>query len=255
MMKRSMSRETMVRELANLAKLPSNTNLVRYFHCHLDEDGTTGGFRQPGRLYIVTEFINGDQLCSAVGTKHATETILGWAEGLFNGLAAMHAISMWHRDLHGGNVLIERTPASSALATGTDAIKVLDVGMARIQEENVPRAISIQGGAQSYFSRSRRAAQTFDDYDDVWAAACLLAELSARATIQHESTFGDAGVDFSMDFKDAERAAFVRRCGGSGSRLQELVGAVLLHPEADRDCKRAEQMKALAWSLARRGRS
>ena len=48
-----------------------------------------------------------------------------------------------------------------------------------------------------------------------------------------------------MGYKNDDRAAFVRRCGGPGSRLQELVGAVLLHPEADGGCKRAVEMKAL----------
>ena len=76
----------------------------------------------------------------------------------------------------------------------------------------------------------------------------MLAELTARArahTIQHESMFGDTGIDLSMGYKNDDRAAFVRRCGGPGSRLQELVGAVLLHPEADGGCKRAVEMKAL----------
>ena len=45
---------------------------------------------------------------------------------------------------------------------------MLDVGMARIQDENVPRAISIQWGTQRYSSSSRRVARTFDNFDDVW---------------------------------------------------------------------------------------
>ena len=117
-------RDIYARELKNLARLPSHANLVRYFHCWLDEDGQSGGLREADRMYIVTEFIRGQPLCDAFGTELPTDTILAWAEGLYSGLAAMHAIPMWHRDLHGANVLVELEPDGKTLATRADAIKV-----------------------------------------------------------------------------------------------------------------------------------
>ena len=133
-------------------------------------------------------------------------------------------------------------------------VQVLDVGMAKIQEVAKPHHMSIMGGTPSYFCRARRTGKEFDDYDDVWAATCLLAELSAGDAIRGQpDEFGHDGVDFSMPFKDEERHAFVMRCGEAESRQIQLLRAVLLHPDADGEHMRAAQMRDLAHALATRG--
>ena len=128
--------------------------------------------------------------------------------------------------------------------------------MAKIQEVAKPHAISIKGGTQCYFSRARRTGKEFDDYDDVWAVGCMLAELSAMEVIRWQpDKFGHNGVDFSMVFKDEERHEFLMRCGGAESRKTQLLAALLTHPEADGEHMRATQMRDLARELARRGAS
>ena len=260
----SMSSALFTRELQNLSALPSNLNLIRYFHSWLDEHGS-GGLQEPDRLYIVTDFIHGKSLASFIGTLHTSNhfesTWLLWAQGLYNALEAMHAIPMFHCDLHGWNVMVQLEPNGQPTRDDS-AIKVLDVGLSKIYGTNAPaQAFTAHlGGHISYFSRARREDVPTDGYDDIWSAACVLSELCAGGRIDSRRgpngrglEFGRQGMDFMMERKDEARRQYVLSCGEPNSARVELLQAVLLHPNGHPGgAVDAASMKALASRLRKR---
>ena len=260
----SINRVLFTRELQNLSALPSNLNLIRYFHSWLDEHGS-GGLQEPDRLYIVTDFIHGKSLASFIGTLHTSNhfesTWLLWAQGLYNALEAMHAIPMFHCDLHGWNVMVQLEPNGQPTRDDS-AIKVLDVGLSKIYGTNAPaQAFTAHlGGHVSYFSRARREGVPTDGYDDIWSAACVLSELCAGGRIDSRRgpngrglEFGRQGMDFMMEHKDEARRQYVLSCGEPNSARVELLQAVLLHPNGHPGgAVDAASMKALASRLRKR---
>ena len=96
-----------------------------------------------------------------------TEIVLRLARQLYSGLAAMHAVNMLHRDLHPGNVVVTTDAKGAPLADDDAAVKIIDFGMAKVHDKLQPEHISIQGGAQCYFSPERLRNDPFDDGDDV----------------------------------------------------------------------------------------
>ena len=138
-----------IREVESLARLPrDHPNLIKYHHCDYDADGTSAnyGLLKRDRLYTVHEFIDGksaeaiiqERVFSRGGVwKLPTRTFLSWAQGLYNGLQAMHDLEVLHRDLHYGNVKIEyageetgglSVEASAVKIVEASAVKIVDVG-------------------------------------------------------------------------------------------------------------------------------
>ena len=224
-------------ELRNLGRLPAHGNVVRYYHSIVDADD---------RLHIIMEFVQGEPLKNALvgqprgGGRHnprpwPTSTILAWAEQLFDGLSALHSINMVHRDLHEENVMLS-ADLGGRFRTDAGAIKIIDVGMARVLEGGRAARDADPGmgggGHRCYFSRARRQELPYDDYDDVWAASCLLCETITGQRIRDIGDTGHHGNDFSTDGCRDARARVVNDCRlGRDSRQGRLVEAVLSHSD------------------------
>eukprot|EP00435_Cladocopium_sp_Y103_P034039 s3152_g8.t1 len=127
----------------------------------------------------------------------------------------MHAIQMIHRDLHAENVLI-LTDATGQVSTGPGAVKIIDVGLAKIYDFLAPSTMSVAGvGPAWYFSPERRRGEAFNHLDDVWAAGCMMAEMviGQGRYIQKHPGHGPGGIDFSLS--SVALATLLRHCEGS----------------------------------------
>ena len=271
-------KEEYIREVRNLALLPrDHPNLIRYYSCHYDEDGTSGGLRERDRLYTVHEFVDGmsakriiqRELFKPMGGGEwelPTKTFLSWAQGLYNGLQAMHAMGMLHRDLHYGNVMITRPPlgerdAPETLSVEASAVKIVDVGMAKVvlnPEEHHSMSV-YRGGMARYFSRRRRLGGSGDlsTHDDNWAAACILLELTRGEELHKLGDFGSEGCDFSTVQCSAQREELLQSLGSTPERTPErkLLQTVLANTNEDKyntngeKCKQAREIKEVIKEL------
>jgi serine/threonine-protein kinase len=135
-----------------------------------------------GSQYLVLELVEGETLAArlergAIPTGEA----LAIARGICEALEAAHEQGVVHRDLKPANVKI----------TPDGRVKVLDFGLARIQEpaarlanaSNSP-TLSVMHtvggvilGTASYMSPEQARGKTVDKRSDVWAFGCVLFEM------------------------------------------------------------------------------
>lgn len=207
-------------ELQNLSCLPSHHNLLQYYASILRAD----------RLHIVTEYIDAFNLADLVPgplgpypQMHLHSSILRWMAQLCDGLAHLHRIGMVHRDLHGGNILVEKD-STGRPSVCPRALRIIDFGLAKVYDVMQPRYMSQQAGTWQYFSPERRKGEQFDCRDDVWAAGCHLTELVTGVPIQKRQGCGVDGIDFALSPQHAKKA--VKECGGG--RCGQIAAAVLV---------------------------
>jgi len=119
------ARDAFMREVRNLSRLhgPQIVSVLDF------------GFTDEGDPYMVTEFLDGEDLLSRLGTQG----LISVREAVFIGievlkaLAEAHALGLIHRDLKPGNIFLQR------LAGGArTAVKVLDFGVAKLVATDAP---------------------------------------------------------------------------------------------------------------------
>lgn len=234
-------------ELQNLAKLPVHCNLLRYHTCILQSD----------QLHIVTEYLDAFKMSEVIPApdgefpcKHATATILRWMAQLTDGLEHMHKIGMLHRDLHGDNILIEKDVNGSP-SESPRAVRIIDFGVAKVQDIFKPRQMSQQAGCWQYFSPERRRGEEFDDKDDVWATGCHLIELVSGHRIRKRKGCGLDGVDFPLC--PAIVAKAVQECGKNRCRtVAESIFVPFRHRRPSAAAVRAQILGMLSFVPGKR---
>jgi predicted Ser/Thr protein kinase len=122
-----------------------------------------------GRLFIASEYIEGHSLRSEIegGALEQTRAI-AIAVDIVGALCAAHDAGVIHRDLKPENVLI----------TGTDAVKVVDFGIARIDSINT--RLTREGdvvGTPAYMAPEQLVGSTIDARVDIYAVGVILTEM------------------------------------------------------------------------------
>src|SRR5882672_6114736 len=146
---------------------------------------TIHGLEQSGGTsYLVMELVSGETLAERVkagplGVEEALKVAVQIAEAL----EAAHEKNIIHRDLKPANVKV--TPEGK--------VKVLDFGLAKAFEGDIPtadmsnsptlsRAATMQGvilGTAAYMSPEQAKGKAVDKRTDIWAFGCVLYELLA----------------------------------------------------------------------------
>jgi len=223
----SQHEQALRQELANLTRLPVHCNLLRYFHCTVQAD----------RLHIVTEYLDAFKFTELVPgpdgsnkEKHVVATVLRWMMQLCDGLAHLHEASMVHRDLHGDNILVEKSTDGTP-SVSHRAVRIIDFGAAGVYSDaECPRLMSRDAGCWRYFSPERRSGCAFDGRDDVWAVGCHLTEMLSGRLIHKRENCGIDGVDFSQSpeavqlaVQDCHACDTSGRCGQAAQALLSLT--------------------------------
>jgi predicted Ser/Thr protein kinase len=122
-----------------------------------------------GRLFIASEYIEGHSLRSAIenGPLERTRAI-AIAADIVRALCAAHDAGVIHRDLKPENVLI----------TSTGAVKVVDFGIAHI--DNINTRLTREGdviGTPAYMAPEQLIGSTVDARADIYAVGVILAEM------------------------------------------------------------------------------
>ena len=145
-----------------------------------------------GVLYLVTELLDGATLRTRLGEGlPPRESVLGWARGILDGLAAAHARGIVHRDLKPENLFL----------TSDGRIKILDFGLAKLVESTASPLAATRTwtrmtgsghivGTVGYMAPEQVRGATVDARTDLFAFGAILYELlSGRRAFQRESPF------------------------------------------------------------------
>ncbi|HLK93119.1 MAG TPA: serine/threonine-protein kinase [Polyangia bacterium] len=135
------------------------------------------GIADDGAPYIVMEYLVGESLTALCGREGPLP--VGRAADLVGqaarGVAVAHAAGIIHRDLKPQNLFLCRRQ------DGTDLLKVLDFGVAKLQALDDPNAATRTGavvGTVAYMSPEQaRGDKIVDERSDVYALGAILYEL------------------------------------------------------------------------------
>jgi serine/threonine protein kinase len=135
------------------------------------------GISDDGTPYIVMEYLVGEDLASLLAREGRLpiSRAADLAAQACRGVGAAHAAGIVHRDLKPHNLFVSRRD------DGTDLVKVLDFGVAKLQAIDESSAATRTGmvlGTAAYMSPEQaRGEKTIDQRADVYALGAILYEL------------------------------------------------------------------------------
>ncbi len=127
--------------------------------------------REEGRLYVVSELIDGDSLRHRMRTEPApdVDTVLRWAREIASGVHAAHEAGIVHRDLKPDNVMVR---------AADDSIAVLDFGIAKdLNGQTMLTAPGAWIGTPGYAAPEQVAGDAVDARTDIFALGVMLYEM------------------------------------------------------------------------------
>jgi serine/threonine-protein kinase len=134
----------------------------------LDDDVVSEG-PDTGTAYLVMELLEGESLQDRVerGQPIGEREFLEIADGVLDALRAAHDCGVVHRDLKPENLFFAR------MEDGSTRIKVLDFGLARLQEGQAITSYGLALGTPSFMSPEQAAGKTdeIDGRTDLFALA------------------------------------------------------------------------------------
>ncbi|WP_433466361.1 protein kinase domain-containing protein [Spirillospora sp. CA-128828] len=116
--------------------------------------------------WLVTAYIAGPSLQQAVAERGALDpdAVRALAAGLAEGLAAIHACGLVHRDLKPGNVIM-----------AADGPRIIDFGVARATDATVLTSHNVVVGTYAYMSPEQVLGEVSAPPGDVFSLGCVLA--------------------------------------------------------------------------------
>jgi serine/threonine protein kinase len=146
---------------ARAAAVVNHINVVRAFD--IDREGDTH--------YLVMEFVQGENLQKIVQTSGPLDPLLAaeYMAQVGRGLNEAHKNGMIHRDIKPSNVLLDPT----------GVVKILDLGLARIQDDDAPSLTIVNEskmiGTVDYLAPEQALnSHTIDGRADIYSLGCTL---------------------------------------------------------------------------------
>ncbi len=129
-----------------------------------------------GALFMAMEFIPGKDLGKIIQTEFplGEKRIVHIMDQVLSALADAHAAGIVHRDLKPENIMV------TDLRGTKDFVKVLDFGIAKIQENNQDPALTQAGmvcGTPEYMSPEQARGEVLDARSDLYAAGVILYQM------------------------------------------------------------------------------
>ena len=120
--------------------------------------------------YIVMEYVDGHSLYERLGLHlpMAEPDIKGIVQQLCSGLKALHDAGIIHRDVKPANIMLSGTG---------NFVKIMDFGIARLEEGDLTRTGSILGTI-SYMSPEQLLGRPIDGRSDIFSLGCVIYEMA-----------------------------------------------------------------------------
>ncbi len=180
-------------------------------------------------VYIAMEYFPCGDLKLAMENGISVATSLGFVRQITEGLGAIHAQGIIHRDVKPANIMLRKD--------GT--IALVDFGIAK--ELNAITALTLHGetlGTPHYMSPEQILSRTLDARSDLYSLGAIFYEM-----LTHERLFtGDRMESILMQHLHAARPTLPQKL----SILQPLLDMLLAIDPADRFLNTAEFLKALS---------
>ena len=155
-------------------------HLKRFFR----EAQSTGGLRHPnivtifelgdydGNPYLVMEYLEGESLESIIKSRRPISLVekLSIMMEVCHGLSYAHGRGIVHRDIKPGNIMV----------SSQGPVKIIDFGIAHIEDKNVTIAGQIMGSA-GYMSPEQVNGRTIDLRSDIFSTGVVLYQLCTHA--------------------------------------------------------------------------
>jgi serine/threonine-protein kinase len=124
-----------------------------------------------GLIYLAMEFIDGDPLSKILEDEQALLPVRAAdiISQTADALSAAHGLGILHRDLKPDNIMVARS------RTGTDHVKIVDFGIARVMSKESQQVTStgIAVGTPEYMSPEQFAGDTLDARTDIYSLALV----------------------------------------------------------------------------------
>src|SRR5829696_3355437 len=147
-----------------------------------------------GRLFIVTEFVEGKTLRERMWERRfPTPEALDVCAQVAGALQKAHAAGVIHRDVKPENVMLDEEVHVKVLDFGI-AKQVASVASVDTEAPTSARVNTASGvvlGTTAYMSPEQVRGQDLDGRSDVWSLGCVLYEMLAGRAPFEEKNFGD----------------------------------------------------------------
>ena len=165
--------ETQVKRFKREAKAASLLNHPNVVMIH------DFGYTSSGLAYIVMEYIEGDDLRKILFSEGrlAPLRVIRISEQVLSALAEAHAAGIIHRDIKPENIMLTHT------ITGEEIVKVLDFGIAKLQDMTVAGAEGFKTatgtifGTPEYMSPEQITGKKLDPRSDLYSFGITMYEM------------------------------------------------------------------------------
>jgi hypothetical protein len=151
-----------LREAKALSKI-SHPNVVTVYHC---------GFGDNDLPFVAMEFVDGVDVRKLLIEHRKLPVLraLNIIRQVADALAQVHKIGIVHRDLKPENIVLVEQPEP-------DTVKLVDFGMARVNDEKTITDPGAWLGTFNYFSPEQAAGKTADQKSDIYSLCVCLYEM------------------------------------------------------------------------------
>ena len=144
-----------------------------------------------GAVFIIMELLAGHSLGRLMRAPGGIPLgrALGMVAQICDGLSAAHAVGIVHRDLKPDNIIVGRTE------DGSDLVKVLDFGVAKLIDKHVSdpdlTAVGSVIGTPAYMSPEQAGGLSVDPRSDVYSLGAIMYEIFTRKPLFRANSFGE----------------------------------------------------------------
>lgn len=161
--------EARFRQEAQASARMAHPTIVRVYDAG-DEITIDGNGVERHLPYIIMELVRGEVLRDILRQRRLTQQeAIAYTTGVLTALEFSHAAGVIHRDIKPANVMI----------TETNAIKVMDFGIARAVSDSSATLAQTNGivGTAQYFSPEQARGETVDHRTDLYSTGVILYEM------------------------------------------------------------------------------
>ncbi|MBX7221339.1 MAG: protein kinase [Blastocatellia bacterium] len=186
------------------------------------------GETEDGSLFLVQEYIAGDPLDKVLKQRQTLplQEVLSIVNQIGAALEAIHSEGIIHRDLKPSNIMLQ------TLSGGTRQVKIIDFGIARIENSVINSALTADGssiGTPWYSSPEQLQGAQPSPMMDLWALAVVAYQMLAGAAPFREPTI------LAIERKQRNGATPVRKLRPDlPEKVETVISKALSYEPSDR---------------------